>query len=355
MYLQKIIAHSIGPNGIEIFTLLCEYPWFIHCNILEDKNISHSVFDVTDEHVLKQVKERPAMPVLWPKEHHGMQGTEVMPSEKDKNVTGYRSEYCSATWLGSRDKMLDTAGHLAYQGLSKQLTNRLIEPWVMCRDVMTFTKPQIEGFFALRHPTFLKDKDFEVPEGALVDQVNDEIDLDFPAEYNIQQLAICMKKAMDESTPTKLEEGQWHLPFVTEEDMIDIANSIPQTKEVWESDPAGQKLFEEKLIRLSASRAAITSYNTNKGHSIEMELDLAKRLVDENHWGPFEHQAMAIDEDVEREFFERTMKVSLGTKMVGTPKHTEGIELRVNAYKDWDEIWSRNFQGWVQARATLDS
>ena len=76
----EIIADSIGPNGKRITTFLTKYPRFIHSEHLRHRTQSFSVASsraVPAKLLRKQVLENPAMPILWPKQHHGMQGTEV--------------------------------------------------------------------------------------------------------------------------------------------------------------------------------------------------------------------------------------------------------------------------------------
>jgi len=319
----EVITHSIGPNGVEIFTILALYPRYIHSEVLRHRNISHSVASsraIPAAKLMEQVKHDPAMPVLWPKEHHGMQGTEVFP---DMDIV------INSGWNCARRDAIAHSDSLSESGLSKQLTNRLIEPWVMCRDVMTFTKPQIKGFFTLRHPwrqvgtratcsacsdTF-DSKIVKIQKSATtcmscgaesmtytpITEWEDEVNLKFPAEYNIQQLAIEIKRAMDASVPASLAEGEYHLPFM--ENTVCTMNGL------------GGSLTLEQGIKVSAARCAMTSYNTNKGRSIEMELDLADRLMKDHHWSPFEHQAMAISNDEPSYYYGKENRLPKGLEM----------------------------------------
>ena len=343
----EVIAHSIGPNGAEIFTLLTEYPRFIHSEVLRHRNVSHSVASsraIPAKLLMGQVRDNPAMPVLWPKQHKGMQGTEVFEN----------CAYLAHEWRELKDHVLQGSEHLTELGLSKQLTNRLIEPWVMCRDVMTFTRPQIEGFFMLRHPWYEID---DYKNGQPIKNIvwEGKVNLNFPAEYNIQNLAIEMKKAMDDSEPDELLEGDWHLPFVTifNED----GDFTQEMQEYWKRTyPDGKvtnsKEMGELGIKLSASRCAMTSYNTNKGRSVEMELDLAERLVADHHWSPFEHQAQAIAYNPSELFTSDNTESNEYDVLLDFSNIPEGLEYRCT--KVGPQLWSRNFQGWTQARALMD-
>jgi len=143
--------------------------------------------------------------------------------------------------------------------------------------------------------------------------------LTFPAEYNIQDLAIKMRAAMNASKPTVLSEGDLHLPFVTEEDLQRLAEPSPgNVPEVND--------YVLQAIKISAARCAMTSYSVNKGKTLESELDLANRLLKDNHMSPFEHQAQAVE------------------------------NLGVEWSKGWTHVdregnmWSANLLGWKQAR-----
>ena len=350
----EVIAHSIGPNKAEIFTVLALYPRFIHSEVLRHRNVSHSVASsraIPAKVLMEQVKDRPADPILWPLAHKGMQGTDLASDTME----------IEQQWNQARRNAVQSSDRLTELGLSKQLTNRLIEPWVECRDVMTFTRGEIEGFFRLRHPWHYVEKDMAAgltpePYNERATVWEDEVNLKFPAEYNIQALAIEMKKAMDESTPVKLKHygaaGQWHLPFITDEDKQWFIDKYDIEKQGSVDPDTGcheSGTFHNDLIKLSAARCAMTSYNTNKGRSIETELDLADRLMKDHHWSPFEHQAQAIKSeywsDIEH----------LGTRFDGQfDEIPKGMQLRISNDMS-HSLWSNNFQGIVQARALLDT
>jgi hypothetical protein len=292
----EVIADSIGPNGKRITTFLCEYPRFIHAEHVRHRAQSFSVASsraIPAKKVMEQVNNDPAMPVLWPKHHKGMQGTEVFPNANhaDDRIC---AEDCEQKWLKARDSAVahtlqfnDMYNKLtdSYETLSKQLTNRLIEPWVTTRCVCTAT--EWDGFFMLRHPWHMGEH--YVAHGDMCDTIewDSEIDLEFAAEYNIQALAISMKKAMDESEPTGCNAGGWHLPFIEQADIEHAIESYErnvcaQPTTPWDL-PDGRRLDPTILIKLSAARCAYTSYNHNNAGDIQKELNLADRLIKEHH------------------------------------------------------------------------
>jgi hypothetical protein len=310
----EVVAHSIGPNNKEICTLLLEYGRPLHPEHIRHRTQSFSVASsrALKKSSIKQVKENPWIPLYFPKSHSGMQSKEVWePGSTDAKLA-------EEQWLVARDKAVYHAEQLEAQGVSNQIYNRLIEPWVTTRCVCTAT--EWDGFFKLRKPD------------------GNEIDLNFPAEYNIQQLALCIRAAIEASTPKQLRSHEWHLPFAddpqTEQEVIDLGY------------PKDDLSINDALRRVSMARTARTSYGKNLGKTVKDDLELAEMLMSSQHWSPAEHQAMATgysQEDIE--------DIALGNMKL---QH-DGLELRMFKNKP-PELWSRNFHGgWLQSRALLDS
>lgn len=131
--------------------------------------------------------------------------------------------------------------------MHKQTVNRYLEPFMWHTVVTSGT--EWENLFALRI------------HGDAQPEINTSISL--------------LRDAMAESTPEELEIGQWHLPFVQEDE-----------KEQAAADP-------EKWRWISTGRCARTSYETHDGkRDIEKDIELSKvRLEPVGHMSPFEHPA----------------------------------------------------------------
>ena len=321
----EVIADSIGPNGKRITSILINHWRGIHAELLRHRLFSFSVASsraIPYSVQSKQVKEDPMMPVLWPRSHKGMQGTEVFE--------GKEHEEMNDKWVSAKDDMLYHTERYTERGLSKQLTNRLLEPWVNSCCVITAT--EWGNFFRLRCPTTKVTALSGSPIKGDFDWWADEIQLDFPAEYNIQDLAIKMKKALDASTPTELRQGQWHLPFISQDD-IDAYTEADQCASVhWDI-----------LKKISAARCARTSYGKNLGKTDRDDLALAETLLKEHHLSPFEHQAMAINEKY----------TEVGGVYLDVCNMPDGLEVRVDNNQR-THFWSGNLQGWVQYRKVIE-
>ena len=83
---------------------------------------------------------------------------------------------------------------------------------------------------------------------------------------------------MDNSTPKSLQYGEWHLPYITEEDIME--NNI------------------EDLCKISAARCARVSYKAYDGSSsVEADIKLADKLINDKHMSPLEHVATPAEPD----------------------------------------------------------
>lgn len=132
------------------------------------------------------------------------------------------------------------------------------------------------------------------------------------AQPEMRALAEAMKEAMDNSKPV---ERDYHLPYIRQ-DEIEV------------EDPK----FEDFLI--SSARCARVSYlkHDQTKPSRADDLALAKKLYELSHWSASEHQAVSLTRGID----------GCGDK--GFSKKD---------VKNYNLI--RNFKGWVQLRAMLDS
>lgn len=194
--------------------------------------------------MVEKVNADPFMP-FWTANQKGMQGGETDQRQRELADEG---------WLAARDKIVHIAERLHDVGIHKQDVNRLLEPWMWVTQVVTSSR--WDNFFALRchhaaHPAF-------------------------------RHIARMMFLARRKSVPTKMKFGQWHLPFVSEEE---------QEKFYWDPFANGPEIPD--LIKFSAARCAWISYsNHDKESTPEAMLRTWDRLFAEIpvHASPVEHQ-----------------------------------------------------------------
>jgi thymidylate synthase ThyX len=252
----RIIADSLNPMGIRLTTMVVVFPRMI----LSEFN-THRVFSrnsassraIPFNKMIKLVNEEPFIPMSFMKEHKGMQGNEYFTEEKD-------IQELTKNWLIARDKAIESATTLSEQGLTKQLCNRILEPFMYHTVIVTAT--EWNNFLNLR--------------------------MDSGAEIHIQELARQMYKALQESTPKQLQDNEWHIPFG---EMMDI-NRI--------NDTALKMLSteEEMRLKIATARCARVSYLNFEGKDdYTADYILHDSLASSGHFSPMEHCALAIDND----------------------------------------------------------
>lgn len=264
----KVIADSISPSGNRITTFEIEYPRFILAELnthkmLEKNSSSSRAIPITK--MIEQIETNGATPLYWGKAKSGMQaGEEVVGN--DLSIIQY-------LWDSARSNAVASADVLSQMGLHKQTANRLLEPFQMMKTVITGT--DWDNFFNLRiHPD---------------------------AQPEFCMLAYKMYKAMQESKPVLLKEGEWHLPYVNIgcDDRDGGIYYYVYNQDCTGTETDGyqyeQRLTLEEAQRISASCCAQTSYRKSDD-SLEKADKIFDMLIkaDVLHASPFGHLATPI-------------------------------------------------------------
>jgi len=296
----KIIEDSTGPKCPRITTLELRYPRFIHAEFMTHRQFSRNASSsraIPVERQIQSIREDTAMPVHWGKNQKGMQANEESDAlfSLSTDTGGCADFTAQQAWEEARDRAIEVAEGFVRAGYHKQVVNRILEPFSHITVVMTSTT--LDNFFALRrHPD---------------------------AQPEIKVLADAMFEAVEGSTPTFRNPGEWHLPYVLQSER-DYINSVENLTH------APIPTTVDDLIKVSVSRCARVSYKTHDGKSPSFDADLAlyDRLVGSIplHASPAEHQATP-DEQVWSE---------------------HGMPI-------WEKPWLHgNFEGWRQYRKLLD-
>jgi hypothetical protein len=113
------------------------------------------------------------------------------------------------------------------------------------------------------------------------------------AEPHICMLAKTMKQQLDLAKPVQLIAGEWHLPYITEDDQGPV--------EAYVGGDSNVEKAISVLRKMSVARCAWVSYTDPLGKkaSIEQEVALHDKLVvsEPLHATPAEHQATPDDYD----------------------------------------------------------
>lgn len=241
-----VIADSISPAGIRLTTFQLRYPRFIHAELMTHRVFSRNASSSRAIPVAKMIEDLrrdPAMPIYWGSNKPGMQaGAEL----EMHDLLGVK-----CVWIAAMEDAIAHAETLMNAGLHKQIANRILEPWAHINVVVTAT--DWENFFTLR-----RHKD---------------------AQPELRILAELMYDEMVAGQPKILQPGDWHLPYLTDEERLGVAEA--------DGFDIGRKV--------SVARCARVSYLTHDGRQTTVEEDLAlfDRLVGAQplHASPAEHQA----------------------------------------------------------------
>lgn len=241
----RVIADSMSPEGRRLTTFVLTYPRFIHAEFMTHRTFSRNAASsraIPAKKIRKSVRVDPALPIYWGANQAGMQA--------EAELAGWRLWAAKAVWKLSGLLMLFMNWVLEKLGLHKQIANRILEPWFNITVVVSATN--WGNFYHLRnHPK---------------------------AQPEIKRLAEAMLEAQNQSIPRMLKGGQWHLPFVSDEELAELGL--------------------EKAIHVSIARCARVSYMNHEGRksTYEEDLKLFNRLLSEEpkHASPAEHQATPI-------------------------------------------------------------
>jgi thymidylate synthase ThyX len=261
MIQAKVIADSISAEGKRLTTLQLTYPRFVHAEFLTHRVFSRNASSsraIPVAKMIEQVRNDPAMPVHWGKNQPGMQAHE--------QLVGVELDTAKTLWIEAAESAAEIVEHMMGLGLHKQVANRILEPFQWIHVVLTAT--EFDNWDELRHHA--------------------------DADPNIYELARVIKIARNESTPKLLQPGEWHLPYVTDDDTAQIARHLIDqgncTLEAWDLDRQ-----TELLRKVSAARCCRVSYLKHDGHpsTVQEDLALCDRLAGARpiHASPFEHQA----------------------------------------------------------------
>lgn len=339
----EIVAHSRNQQGDELISVLATFPRIILAEMNTHRMLSKNTSSsraIPFNKMVETIQNDPFIPIAWQKEHKGMQGSEYFTSEFD-------IELLRQNWLKGRDYAVITAKAGTLLGSTKQLNNRLLEPFMWTTMLITGPKSGWENFFHLRCPSYETNsgKGFRSRRDALAAQLNvKDPGKDFvkqsyeegcniewfltnkgQAEIHMMALAEAIYDAVSESTPKQLKPGEWHIPF---RDKIDLSN--------FNFGMEAQSMILQKhtrditKVKISVAMAARTSYTVvgeEKGLDYEALIGLHDRLLSQDppHSSPFEHTCQVV---TEKEYN--------------------------NSFKGQEKGWFRNYKGFKSYRQIVE-
>lgn len=208
--------------------------------------------------MVQPILDDPYIPERWSKSTAGMQEKEWL--------SGWEASEARKRWLQARDYAVECATYMHEAGVHKQDVNRLLEPWMWVKQIITGT--DWNNFFALR-----TDKD---------------------AHPSFRTIARMMYVSARTSHPTLLNEGEWHAPYVGQGALNVLAANMNMNSR--ERTEEGRQINEDEVLKISAARCAWVSYdppNIDEKFTVEKALATYDKLMGGKlkHVSPCGHQA----------------------------------------------------------------
>lgn len=296
----KIIADSVDPRGNRLTTFVLTFPRMVLAELNTHRMFSRNSASsraIPFKKMVQAVKDNPFIPVAWQKHHSGMQGGEYFTDSAFIEILNNQ-------WIeGSKESIL-RAKILNESGATKQLCNRLLEPFMWHTVILTTSEEGLENFFKQRCPNYeqmtsynlfnhrsRKDYLKQVGLPDTPERYKDWTDLDWlqlnksGAEIHISLLAEAMWDAYNENKPKQLQPGEWHIPF---EDEIFL---------VGDNFPYGAQDAAVKISTAKCARVSYTVVGEDKQYSNEDDIKLHDRLIEMYHMSPLEHVARCMTDE----------------------------------------------------------
>lgn len=271
----KIIADSINVRGDRITTFECTFwrpvlaEWNTHRMFSRNSASSRAI--PLHKQIDRIMDGGPSGPVVWASEQKGMQGGAEIP-EADRLAA-------SVAWEDAAAKAIRSAQILGEMGVHKSIANRLLEPFMEHTVVVTATGWQ--NFFDQRCSPL--------------------------AQPEIRAVAELMREEYVKSVPAPASSGDWHLPYIVEDDRMDVEEWMKQR-----DLDISRWTLNSTLAKVSAARCAQLSYLTQPvigedgkivdpggKRSVENDMGRYEKLMGANpkHWSPLEHVALPLPEN----------------------------------------------------------
>lgn len=295
----KIIADSINEQGVRITTFVLTYHRFFHSEVMTHRKFSRNAASsraIPSQKMIEDVMNNPAIPIFWGKNKKGMQAIEELDDVIVKdfiNQFNIENNYALHAlinttensdalfdskvtdkkralqiWNFAKNSSIAFSKALSFLGLHKQIANRVMEPFMNIKIIVTAT--DYENFFALRAHE--------------------------DAQPEFRHLATMMLNEYNNSIPKKLHYGDWHIPFgenISDEKILN--ETLPYFTQKYPSHNLFDPITDIKKMIATARCARISYLNFEGSDDYNKDIDLCINLSESGHYSPFEHVAQAFD------------------------------------------------------------
>ena len=372
-------------------------------NFIANGVVVHNSRAIPFEKMVETIKNDPFIPIAWQKPHKGMQGTEyyTVPNTIESKIKRWL-EARDAAVLAAENLDIDTievkervcldyrdivednyklVKHETFNPVSKQLKNRILEPWMWVCQLVTGTRESFEHLFNQRCPQYeFEDGEMRLINGTIIPGIlkgksKKEVlvtatlnsgspriiedglsDLEWlqhnkgQAEIHFMDLAEKMYDALHESQPQILKEGQWHIPFDSEITQQLGTLDIPL----------------EDMIKMSVAKTARISYTTIEGTkdlTLEQASEMFDKLKNSGHWSCFGHIGRCMNEEEYESWVRGKLKgyfvspLERQTIQDNDGKsflHGRNMDLVKPHFDPKDKGWCKNLKGFIPLRQMVE-
>lgn len=350
----KIIADSKNIQGDRITTFVLTFPRFLLAELNTHRMFSRNSASsraIPFEKMVKSVIDNPFMPIAFQAQHSGMQGTEYLSENKTHEA--------QMLWYTARNHAVAIAKNLDKIEVTKQLCNRLLEPFMWHTVILTAT--DFDNFFELRCPKYdlgdgivhnskkdalkyIDNKKLDKFEGMFITELDWLKANKGQSEIHMMALAEAMYDEMNESVPEFLKNNECHIPFGNQ-----IREALSNYKP--KLSPNGNFIIsynEKDVLKISTAMCARVSYTTvgedNKEFNYENDIKLHDKLLQSKHFSCFEHCAKTMSE-YEYNSFIKGKIAQINDLELGNPILINKKSLG----------YCNNFKGFIQYRYLIDN
>jgi hypothetical protein len=251
----ELELHSKTIKGHECITFKGTSERFFWSEIMTHREASRNASSaraIPYKRMKAWILNDPAMPIHWGSNRAGMQSGNAI----------HDIDACEQEILELLDEVYERMdGIVTRYDLHKEILNRFSECWSWINWVISFPRHGFHNMLSLRCTPH--------------------------AHPNYQRLAVNMARLYRASTPLELQQGEWHLPMVT--DIWDWKDGIAPSIDVCDQQDL------DHMIKWSVARSAWTSYMTVE-EKIATDEEAYRRhdeCVKYVHATPTEHQNRA--------------------------------------------------------------
>lgn len=234
--IATVIADTISPDGKRITTFELVYPRYIHSELMTHRMFSRNASSSRATPLKVTLDEVRTDPVFF--DYVGKNQSGMIAGEE---LEGGDLEEFHADWNNLAEFVANEVEYMSKKyNIHKQTLNRMLEPWLRIRTLVTAT--EYDNFFTLR--------------------------LAPDAQPEIRSLALAMKEAMEKSVAAR---GTLHVPYCSD------------------------FRYGDATFKIAVARCARVSYARLDGKPDDPNADIAlyDRLLKGGHFSPFEHVAVA--------------------------------------------------------------